>query len=620
MKFLQRFGIGAAALLLLACLPGCGRYPFNAQGKVNAAFTLPGEVLKARGVLEEQLGSGAKKRFEQEWERRLTLRALTCSKDYAPAWYASLDEVRSKLNDLTCFREQDESIGQWLVLLRVGLELAKPALRPVPAAAPRFIVSEDRLSGGAFAREAGVVALTGTAGALQVVDVGSGQLIRKDKINDNAKVRFSFNGRVVTTSEASQQMRFRNAESGEEIGQLSGVLNGILIWLDREQAIYSRQVNNRLRALLVNFRDGRETELPFSRVMAAYNVPDAPGQFILYTDKGMSKVEIVSRDGNTTATLVSEGKAAYNSWGRESPAQTADGRFLVAPAQAGLTVLDTESMSTKAVDLGPGSSVQMVVATEDADKVMLRLITPASATSSPYRDYLYTLSAGNLTPLESPASGDLTYVPALKALLVFNSDRITRYEAVAAGDPIGVDQFAADRRMAQIQRQMDSMQYPLPPESGTLSLSRPQPPAPPSAGSAPVLASLPGNARIEAIGVYQGIRSPRQRAGEVPAIPVRVHNTGRPLVLVLSSYESVTWQVQADAGVKIVAVLLSGYKSSTVQGTGDARIMSLGTHYAYEPTGTEYEKLSMAVLRTTGRRIHNMQGAYEGREFAIRSN
>lgn len=620
MKFLQRFGIGAAALLLLACLPGCYSHSLDSQGRANGIFALPDEVLKAHGILKEQLAGSAKQRFEQEWERRLTLRALSCAKNYDPSRHASLDEERGKLNDRTCFREQDESIGQWLVLLRVGLELAKPALRPVPAAAPRFIASEERLNGGAFAQEAGVAALAGANRTLQVVDLGSGQRILKDKLTDNAKVQISFNGRIVMSNKGSQQISFRNAENGDEIGQLSGISNGALVWLDRERAVYSREINKRQRALLVNFRDGSETELPHSRVMAAFSVPNSPGQYILYTDKGMSKMEVTSRDGNTAVAIVGEDQRAYNNWGRAPLAQTADGRFLVAPAQAGLTVLDTESMSTKAVDLGPGSSVQMVVATEDADKVMLRLITPASATSSPYRDYLYTLSAGNLTPLESPASGDLTYVPALKALLVFNNDRITRYEAVAAGDPIGVDQFAADRRMAQIQRQMDSMQYPLPPESGTLSLSRPQPPAPPSAGSAPVLAGLPGNARIEAIGVYQGIRSPRQRAGEVPAIPVRVHNTGRPLVLVLSSYESVTWQVQADAGVKIVAVLLSGYKSSTVQGTGDARIMSLGTHYAYEPTGTQYEELSMAVLRTTGRRIHNMQGAYEGREFAIRSN
>lgn len=619
MKFLQRFGIGAAALLLLACLPGCHSHSLDSQGRANGIFALPDEVLKAHGILKEQLAGSAKQRFEQEWERRLTLRALTCAKNYDPSRHASLDEERGKLNDRTCFREQDESIGQWLVLLRVGLELAKPALRPVPAAAPRFIASEERLNGGAFAQEAGVAALAGANRTLQVVDLGSGQRILKDKLTDNAKVQISFNGRIVMSNKGSQQISFRNAENGDEIGQLSGISNGALVWLDRERAVYSREINKRQRALLVNFRDGSETELPHSRVMAAFSVPNSPGQYILYTDKGMSKMEVSSRDGNTAVAIVGEDQRAYNNWGRAPLAQTADGRFLVAPAQAGLTVLDTESMSTRTVDLGPGSSVQMVVATEDADKVLVRLITPASATSSPYRDYLYTLSAGSLAPLDNPASGDMTYVPALKALMVFNNDRITRYEAVAAGAPIAVDQFAADRHMTQTQGRTDSKPFVV--QVGVDVPTSPLPqPTKPFAGSAPVLAGLPGNARIEAIGVYQGIRSPRQRAGEVPAIPVRVHNTGRPLVLVLSSYESVTWQVQADAGVKIVAVLLSGYKSSTVQGTGDARIMSLGTHYAYEPTGTQYEELSMAVLRTTGRRIHNMQGAYEGREFAIRSN
>ena len=64
MKFLQRFGIGAAALLLLACLPGCHSHSLDSQGRANGIFALPDEVLKAHGILKEQLAGSAKQRFE----------------------------------------------------------------------------------------------------------------------------------------------------------------------------------------------------------------------------------------------------------------------------------------------------------------------------------------------------------------------------------------------------------------------------------------------------------------------------------------------------------------------------------------------------------------------------
>ena len=62
-------------------------------------------------------------------------------------------------------------------------------------------------------------------------------------------------------------------------------------------------------------------------------------------------------------------------------------------------------------------------------------------------------------------------------------------------------------------------------------------------------------------------RGPR-KAGTVQ---VFVMKSAHPIVLVLSSYEPVTWSLQLQNGAKVSHVLLSGYHASQVYGAPDAQ-------------------------------------------------
>jgi hypothetical protein len=125
-------------------------------------------------------------------------------------------------------------------------------------------------------------------------------------------------------------------------------------------------------------------------------------------------------------------------------------------------------------------------------------------------------------------------------------------------------------------------------------------------------------ARVEAVSVYEAVAmrppsSPR-RQGPVRVI---VRRTLRPVVLVLSSHQSVAWELEVAPDAELEAVLVSGYGESTVAGAGKAQVASIGGFYAFKRGSAEFRHLEDEVLRCTGRNIENFQSVYAGHTFEI---
>jgi hypothetical protein len=129
---------------------------------------------------------------------------------------------------------------------------------------------------------------------------------------------------------------------------------------------------------------------------------------------------------------------------------------------------------------------------------------------------------------------------------------------------------------------------------------------------------LPANARVEAVGVYQG-KAARSANGEraMGQIDVVVKRSAQPLVLVLSSYEPVAWNLKPEPGAQPLAVLLSGYHASQVNNAGNARVLRTGSSFAYRIESNEYVRLKRDVQGWTGKPIAMFQGAYEGAAFTV---
>ena len=123
------------------------------------------------------------------------------------------------------------------------------------------------------------------------------------------------------------------------------------------------------------------------------------------------------------------------------------------------------------------------------------------------------------------------------------------------------------------------------------------------------------DARIEAVSVYEAVAVAAPRG--LQPVRVVVRPTSRPLVLVLSSHETLSWQIVSAPGADLKAVLLSGYGESTVSGTGNAFVSQIGSFYAFKRGSVEFEHLEREVRRCTGRGVENFQSMYSGTEFEV---
>jgi hypothetical protein len=134
----------------------------------------------------------------------------------------------------------------------------------------------------------------------------------------------------------------------------------------------------------------------------------------------------------------------------------------------------------------------------------------------------------------------------------------------------------------------------------------------------PLRPRLAGDSRVEAVSVYEAVAVRAPYAPE-PADPVRVvvRESRRPVVLVLSSHQAVQWVISLERGVRLEAVLLSGFGESTVSGAGDALVASIGGFYAFKRGSVEFKHLEKEVRRCTGRDIDRFHSAYAGHRFII---
>ena len=133
-----------------------------------------------------------------------------------------------------------------------------------------------------------------------------------------------------------------------------------------------------------------------------------------------------------------------------------------------------------------------------------------------------------------------------------------------------------------------------------------------------LLPRLARTAQVNAVSVYEAVAMGAPGAPRLHG-PVRVlvRAALRPVVLVLSSHQTVEWELTLAPGATLAAVLLSGYGESTVAGAGCALVSSIGGFYAFKRGSAEFKHLEQEVMRCTGRNIEHFQSVYAGDTFEI---
>jgi hypothetical protein len=139
---------------------------------------------------------------------------------------------------------------------------------------------------------------------------------------------------------------------------------------------------------------------------------------------------------------------------------------------------------------------------------------------------------------------------------------------------------------------------------------------------------LPAGTTIHMLGTYQS-RNATGRLGRHPGTVAVNVTASRPVLLVLTSYEPVEWQIRLAPGSQLAGVLATGMYRSTV--TGDVRNTPIlindqqdhcaalggGLVFAYEQ-GEQQLRLAGALERMFGRPVADFQASHNAATFEIR--
>jgi hypothetical protein len=126
-----------------------------------------------------------------------------------------------------------------------------------------------------------------------------------------------------------------------------------------------------------------------------------------------------------------------------------------------------------------------------------------------------------------------------------------------------------------------------------------------------MLGDIPVNARVEGVGVYEA--KDRISSG----VNVIIKKSEQPIVLMLSAYEPVRWNLIKEPGANLAAVISTGYNLSQVQGAGSIKTVIKRGSYSYKQNGEGYHALNNEAILWAGKPFSKFQGDYWGTVFTV---
>jgi hypothetical protein len=399
---------------------------FSSENKINHAVPVSEKVRINKTAAFETSTHSEWKDIEAELETRLKIRALRCAKGYSPSFYESSENVKKNLGDQSCFSEVDSEIAQWLGIRRVGLILAKPALKPVPTIAPSFIVADATILNAEFADNAGI-ALLETSQEFQIIDVNSQKPLFREAKGASVIGSISANGRLFATGDGDL-LKIRDAESGVVITELSGIHMNEFHWLDESSALYNKI--NSDKTFIIDFSAGKEIPVQAinKNVTRVVRMPQTTNQFAAFSEKGMTRIELVRDQTGLQTKLLDDKNIPGFSGDLNASGVTADGIHYFNLGRQ-LTVLSLNTLASQTTSLD-SFHAQFAVATPDPDKILLT--APSQSSGEAGRSLLYSISKKALIPVDrNRITGErYLYASTLKRQAVITDNKIALIEAI----------------------------------------------------------------------------------------------------------------------------------------------------------------------------------------------
>ncbi|MEB3343630.1 hypothetical protein [Okeania sp.] len=137
------------------------------------------------------------------------------------------------------------------------------------------------------------------------------------------------------------------------------------------------------------------------------------------------------------------------------------------------------------------------------------------------------------------------------------------------------------------------------------------------------------NKELHLIGVYEASSDHKGRYHPTGIINVSIERQNQPIILALSSYEPVDWNLSLGKDVKIEKIIINGYHDQKISGVSGIPI----EEFSYEGTGKylgefvyKWNKLSpnsetvslvTKLEKLTDTNLTSFQGCYRGNRFSI---
>lgn len=637
------------ALLLAAsaCLSGCeGPSVFSPlPERIHAAFPLPDEVELARSRLVAALEADRKTQeaATRQFDQLLAVRALACTAGNPVGRFDSVAKIREKVTDKACFAKHDAQLEEWIAVRRIGLLLRAPALVPAAELPARTLLpnTAENIASAHLAAQANVLVVRSHQQRFHAFEIPTNKELASFNATDgySRTPSLSPNGRLVAAG-SGKVLRFFEVETGRPLWS-TDKYQDVIAWGPQWDMVVLTQAGTGAPQML-DTRTGVAEPYPSSEKRLSWALPTADGQLLVGNYNSASLVQHTRQgDGPPQAKPVRQWTFTNAAVLNGTPFLVNQGRRLVFPHNRDLNWLDLATGqqgswqvsllnpsgfgqvgdSVIAFDSTPPGAVATTTRLLDTDKGTL-----ATATESGDRGQIYSLSPR--TGLLRRSANAVTLVGALQGEQPQDLERVISEfllarEIAKLNDPYRPDFQAVpnDAGLSPERRAMMKAHA----EAYARDLQAPHAQAQMRAGTSayqpvvpvakPIL-DVPADATIAMLGVYQpkgGNVGGRRTAAP---ITVRVGPGSKPIVLVLASYEAVTWMIQPGSR-KIAAVLLSGYTPSSVHGQGPAQVVRIGSRYAYKFDSPEFQELRRDVARYVGNTTPVFQGGYEGSDFQV---
>lgn len=601
------------AYAFVAALSGCARIQEAAMpvpAKVNAAYPPPLEVQAAGERLLGLLAGDTKQvdTVKAQIESRMAVRGLACSPQVSIGRLDSVASVKALGLDQTCFQAQDQALQDFLGTRTVGVLMSLPPLRPLKPAQPGTPLPQGPLSyiaDGTFASQAGVAVLRDTVGDATVVELPTGAVISKlpRMMVSPWASRISPNGRVLAVQQTGGQgVTFFDTSNGHRLWDHPGGQN-VLTWLPEVTGFVIAE-----RSGVTTLADGLTGNLaphPLApkNSSVATSLPGGAARTLLGSARELVLMEHQRAPAGLQATelrrlRITSGQGISSG----QPVSMQQGRLVVFTSHPHIGWLNLESGESGTYRTAPTFGATFAKLDES------RLLVDSLDLTDRMRlnPWVFDIAAQVVAPVD-PAG--------MQGLLIPTGDRpgfMRRGQGAWVADvvkttsePVPLDKVAAEY---ELQAQLAKLQVQVDPQQAQERSATARPRA-----TAPAMMGLPPDGVVHMVGVYEGTGSERANR----SVRVVVRPSPWPLVLALSSYESVRWVI-VNQGAKISAVLLSSYEPSTVIGLLDTPVQRIGSTYAYKAGSPEHMRWRHEVQQSVGPLdIRSFQGQYTGKDFSV---